>query len=574
MNLNKFWKLALVASIFPVSSFAQDYNNSQAQAPMPEQNMAIITGQPQPQLQETEQSVSPAPVVTPQPQQNVQTLQIPASMQKKQEQDIYSYVNDSSAAQAAAPTPVPVVQPVGQEPAAQPVAAQSVVKNSDEVKAQGSFQEQFGSAPVNGQTMETYLAVAYEKNPGINSARDALRAADESVFQAESGYLPKLDATYNKSYQKLGFNGAPKDNYYPYTEALNLSQGIWGSGEIYFAVKAAQKRVLAAQHELKNTEQQFLLDAITAYINYIYTQKVLELAINNEKVLDEQLKASRQRFDVGDATKTDVAQSEARLSNARSSRVLSQGDFVNAQANFKKIFLVDAPERLPMPANLPDIPATFDDAMKLALNNNPQVVQLKYLVEGADNDINAKRSQLLPQVDMNGSLYKSQTPSIFGNYETEGQSLGVQVTVPIYDAGIDYSKTREARDRRNQARQQYNDMVNTIKSALQQAWQQISTSAANIDATKSSLTASEFALEGVREEQKEGARTILDVLDAEQERFTAETSHARAIKDSVISIYNLKAVLGDLTPSQLGLPVKDYDSSEHYKNTRFKLIGL
>jgi outer membrane protein len=139
---------------------------------------------------------------------------------------------------------------------------------------------------------------------------------------------------------------------------------------------------------------------------------------------------------------------------------------------------------------------------------------------------------------------------------------------------VAWSKTRAARDVRNQTQKQYNNAINELKSAITQSWQQILTTSSNIESTKSGLTASELALKGVRLEQQEGARTIIDLLDAEQEKFTAETNHARAIKDSVLAIYNLKATLGELTPEQLGLSATQYDPEEHYKNTRFKFIGL
>jgi len=289
----------------------------------------------------------------------------------------------------------------------------------------------------------------------------------------------------------------------------------------------------------------------------------------------QQLKATQDRFVVGDATKTDVAQSEARLANAKSNKVLANGDFINAKADFKRIFGSEAPATLPMPNNLPNVPPTLDEAVKDAFLKNPQVTQLQHLIDSNDSDIDVQRSGLLPQVSLDGSTGRGHSSDGFGGLEkTQDTTVGLNVVIPIYNKGVEYSRMRQARDTKTQTTQEYNNTRNAVKSAVIQAWQQLSTTATNIEATKSSLVASQFALEGVREEQKEGARTVLDVLDAEQERFTAETSHARAIKDGLLAVYHLKSVLGELSPEELNLSISEYNPEEHYKNTRFKFIGL
>ncbi len=531
---NSIFKLALLASVFPVSALAQnvaplnpDYNS------MPVQAMQV-GGEQQVQVQ---------------PRTN---LAIPRSLQ--------------SQVQPQAPQPVDV--------SPQMVSPLKVL-NPSQQKSEELFRKEFSSVTSPGMKMEGLLSEAYGNNPSITAAREGLKAVDEQVFQAYSGFLPKVDFRYNREQtETTPLGAASEDKYFTDNRSLNVTQGIFGGGETYYAVQSAENRVLAARNELRASEQQFLLEAIDAYINYIFTQKVLRLSENNQRVLEEQLKASKERFVVGDATKTDVAQSEARLANANSSRVISEGDFIAAKSEFKKIFGVEAPESLPMPSSLPDIPVSQEEAFRLAYENNPELNQLRYLVESRDEDIDVQQSQLYPQVDVTGSLAESETPTSTGVFANDSSSIGLNVTVPIYNGGVTYSRTRSARDTRNQTKQQYNDSMNTVRSSVIQSWQQIETTQSNLEATKSSLIASEFALQGVKEDQKEGARTILDVLDAEQERFSAEINHARAIKDSVIAIYNLKSVLGELNPTQLGLAVKEYDPKEHYNNTRFKLIGL
>lgn len=423
-------------------------------------------------------------------------------------------------------------------------------------------------------TMESLLASAYSKNPEINSSREALKAADESMPQAFAGYLPELRASLSNAYNKSGGSTGSKKKFYPDSQSLNLSQGIFGGGETYFAVEVAKNRILAARNELRATEQNFLLEAINTYIDLIFTKKVLILAENNETILNEQLKASKERFVIGDATRTDVAQSEARLANAVSNRVLANGDYTNAKSDFRRIFQVEPPESLPMPTALPDIPETFEEVMSAAVSGNPELNRAKHLMDVRDSEIDVRKSQLYPQLDLNGAISRRDGVSGSSLIETESESITLNLTVPIYSQGTTYSRIREAQDRRNQSKFDYQNALNVVRNQLIQAWQSLTTTASNIEATKASLVASEYALEGVREEQKEGARTILDVLDAEQEHFQSEISHARAIKDSVIAVYRLKSVLGQLSPKNLSLPIKDYDPELHYNDTKNKFIGF
>lgn len=488
-------------------------------------------------------------------QQEVQ--QAIAEKKALQEQQDRAKLNIPKSIQNLEPKPIAQINEIATP---QPINQIPSIKNNN-------FQPKAG-------TMEALLSEAYGNNPALNSARAALKTLDEQYNQAISGYLPRLEYNYAINRDKTTPLGGEEDTYNLKSDSINLNQPLFSGGETYYSTKAAKERVMSGRNELRNTEQQFLLDALTAYIQVIFTEKVLNLAKNNQSVLEEQLKASQDRFVIGDATRTDVAQSEARLANARSNKVIAEGEFVNAKANFKRFFQADPLPNLKMPETLPNIPANLEEALNRAANNNPQVNQLSHLVKSRESEIGVRQSQLLPQVDLNGAISNRENPVSTGVFEEENQTVGVNVRVPIYDAGITYSRTREARDRRDQTKQQFNDINNQVRSFVVQSWQQILTTASNIEATKSSLAASEYALDGVRQEQKEGARTILDVLDAEQERFNAETNHARAIKDSVLAIYRLKFSLGELTPESLGLSVATYNPEEHYKNTRFKFIGL
>jgi len=227
-----------------------------------------------------------------------------------------------------------------------------------------------------------------------------------------------------------------------------------------------------------------------------------------------------------------------------------------------------------MPTSIPKIPESFEKVLSVAISNNPELLRSKHLVDVRDAEIDTETSQLYPQLDINGSLSQRDTVQGASVVESNNDSILLNLTIPIYNRGNTYSNIREQKDRYTQSQFEYQSTLNNVKNEVIQSWQNLNTTASNIEATKASLVASEYALAGVREEQKEGARLILDVLDAEQERFQSEISHARAIKDSVLAIYQLKSVMGQLTPQSLALPIENYDPKKHYENTKNKFFGL
>lgn len=424
-----------------------------------------------------------------------------------------------------------------------------------------------------GYSMEQFLAQAYSKNPQLTALREAIKAADEGMPQAFSGFLPRIDLNLNNSLTKSGSGSGNKEDFYPDTQSLDVNQSVFGGGETYYQIKATKDRIYSARYELKAEEQSFLRTAIEAYVNLIFTRKVFNLSQKNESSLTDHLESTRQRFAIGDTTRTDVAQSESRLANAVSNRVSSENDYINAKSVFRRIFLTDAPENLMMPVNLPQLPKNLDDALSISIRNNPNIQRNLYAKNQRDNEIEVQRSQLYPQVDLTGSI--SQRESVSGTtlFNNEQESVGVNVRVPLYDSGITFSRTREAKDRKSQSEFEYQSSILETRDKVVQAWQALASASLNIEATKAALLAAQYALDGVKEEQREGQRAIFEILDAQREMFSAEVSHARAIRDSVLAMYNLKAAVGQINPSDLRLPVKDYDPEEHYNNTKTKFIG-
>ncbi|MDX1949907.1 MAG: TolC family outer membrane protein, partial [Rickettsiales bacterium] len=430
-----------------------------------------------------------------------------------------------------------------------------------------------GSAGING-VMEEYLGKAYIENPQLKALRSAIKASDEAMPQAISGFLPRVDVNLTESFTRSSDGNRSKENFTPSGQSLDVRQNLFAGMQSIYQIKSAKDRIISARYELRNEEQNFLRQAIETYVNLIFAKKVLTLNQKNEKVLSDQVTSTRDRFLIGDATRTDVAQSEARLANAVSSRISAENEFVNSKSQFRRVFLVDAPENLSMPTKLPAIPATLDDALNTAISNNPEIQRNLYAKNQRANEVEVQKSQLYPQLDLTGSI--AQRESVNGNsiFSNEQESIGLNLRVPLYDSGVTFSRTREAKDRKNQSEFEYQNSVITTRDSVIRAWQALATATLNIEATKASILAAEYAIDGVRAEQKEGQRTVFDVLLAEQDRFNAEVAHARAIRDSILAVYNLKASVGQLNASELSLAVAEYNPEEHYEKTKLKFFGF
>lgn len=454
------------------------------------------------------------------------------------------------------------VKPVAQQPVSSSVASEPV------------FQKNNIPMP-NLINMEYFLTKAYQDNPEVNAARAQLKAADESLPEAYTTMLPNVSYNLSNAYVKSGFqNSSTKDSFYTNGKSLDVRQELFNGGETFFGIEAALKKREAAEQQLKFVEQRFFQQAIEAYVNTIFSGKIYNLAQKNEKTLEEQLNSTRQRYVVGDATKTDVAQSEARYASAKSNAIQAYNEMMTSKSNFRKIFQAEAPRNLEIPSNLPKLPSSVDEAYKIAFKNNPELLKASSEKEQRDNEVEQAKSQLYPQVSVVGSMAERESVTGTNLFAVDQDSVTLNVSIPIYDSGVTYSRVRQAQDRNRQAGFAYSAQKNILKDDVEKAWQDVEFTTQNIEYSKASLAAAEFAVQGIKEEQKEGARLIQDILDAERERFQAEINYARAIRDSILSVYTLKSVTGQLTASELNLPVANYDTKEHFNNTKYKVLGF
>jgi TolC family type I secretion outer membrane protein len=429
----------------------------------------------------------------------------------------------------------------------------------------------------NAQTLEEALARAYETNPQLLAIRARLRATDESVAQAVSGWRPTVTVTGNVGKTHSSSSGGSSSssgsqNRTPRSGSLSVTQNLYQGGRTTAQISRSENQVQAERARLLDTEQAVMLQAATAFMNVVRDQAVLELNINNEKVLKRQLEAARDRFRVGEVTRTDVAQAEARLSRATADRIGSEGDLISSRAVFRNV-IGDWPGTLKAAKPLAGLPTGEEEAVNLARGNAPSVFAAQFDERAAKDDVRVNRSDFLPVLDLEGSLTRRDEASSTSS-RSETAAMSLELTVPLYQAGGVSSRVRQAMQ---VAAQRRNDLDRAIRDAVERgsrAWEALATARAQIKSFTAEVRASTIALEGVEQEAAVGSRTVLDVLDAEQELRDAKVNLVRARRDEVVATFDLRAAVGNLTARKLALPVKFYDLNAYYRAIRNKWFGI
>ncbi|MDI3471429.1 MAG: Type I secretion outer membrane protein, TolC family [Pseudolabrys sp.] len=440
-------------------------------------------------------------------------------------------------------------------------------------------------APVRADTLEGALILAYQNNPSLNSQRAAVRATDEGVSQALAGYRPRITA--NGSIGELSQDSTTKlttpglANPYvnlngtitPITYGITATQMLFDGFQTANKTRQAESNVYAAREVLRSTEQATLLNAATAYMNMLRDTAILDLQKRNVEVLQEQLRQTRDRFNVGEVTRTDVAQSESALAAGRSSVLTAESNYKTSAAIYRQVIGKD-PSKL-QPATPVDrfSPQTEAASVTLGTSRHPNVVSAQYNVDAALNAVKVAEGALYPNVSLQGSVQKSLMSSITQIQTLNSEVLGV-VSMPIYQGGAEYSAIRQAKETLGQRRIDLDTARDQVRQTVVQSWGQLEAAKANIEATQAQVQSSEIALNGVREEARVGQRTTLDVLNAQQTLVNARVSLVSAQRDRVVASYTLLSAVGRLTPAVLGLHVPTYDPQVHYHQVRDAWIGV
>ncbi len=445
-----------------------------------------------------------------------------------------------------------------------------------------------GCSAAAADTLEWALVQAYQNNPSLNAQRASLRATDENVPQALSGYRPKLSVTASGGYAYSNtLSNSVNQQVFPNTVtyssiARDLGQRSFGATatETLFngfqtanKTRQAESQVMGARETLRVTEQQVLLDAATSYMNLLRDQAILDLNRRNVEVLTEQLKQTRDRFNVGEVTRTDVAQAESRLAAGRSALLGAQSNYVTSQANYRRVIGVD-PGRLDPGTPVDRLsPPTLPGAIVAGETDSPSVLAAMYGVDIAELAVKISEGALYPNLALTAGVTKSYLPVYNINKQTIASVVGT-VTIPIYQGGAEYSAIRQSKETVGQQRLGLDINRDQARETVVASWGQLDAAKAQIEATTAQVNAAEIALNGVREEARVGQRTTLDVLNAQQELVNARVALVTAQHDRVVASYSLLAAVGGLSMQHLGLNVLIYDPQVHYQQVRDAWIGV
>jgi outer membrane protein len=437
-------------------------------------------------------------------------------------------------------------------------------------------------------TLEWALVQAYQNNPSLNAQRASLRSTDENVPQALSGYRPKLSATSTDGFNYAStlsdtVSQAVSPNSVSYSNlardfgsrgfGATATQTLFNGFQTANRTRQAESQVMGARETLRVTEQQVLLDASTAYMNLLRDQAILDLNRRNVEVLTEQLKQTRDRFNVGEVTRTDVAQAESRLAAGRSALLGAQSNFVTSQANYRRVIGVD-PGRLAPGTPVDRLsPPVLNGAINQGELQSPSVLASAYGIDIAELAVKISEGALYPNLSLQASAGKNYSPAYNVLKQTTASVLGV-FTVPLYQGGAEYSAIRQSKETLGQQRLNLDVTRDQARATVVQSWGQLDAAKAQIEATTAQVNAAEIALNGVREEARVGQRTTLDVLNAQQELVNARVALVTAQHDRVVASYTLLAAVGGLSMQHLGLNVTIYDPQVHYQQVRDAWIGV
>jgi len=442
-----------------------------------------------------------------------------------------------------------------------------------------------GPAPVLADTIEAALVRAYQNNPQLNAQRASVRSTDENVPQALSGYRPRVAVTGSAGYQYTDTNstagGTPTNIVRteihgansPRSVGATVSQTLFNGQQTANKTRAAESQVSGAREGLRVLEQTVLLSAATIYMDYLRDSAIVEVQRSNVRVLEQTLKQTKDRFNVGEVTRTDVAQSEAQLAAGNTQLLTAEANLTTTRSNFRRI-IGNEPSAL-APGSPVDryLPGSLPSAVDLGLTENPNVTAAMFGIDVSYLQTKVNEGALLPTVTLQGSVQQSyeQTLTIYRSF---GASVIGQLSIPVYQGGAEYALIRQSKESLTQQRLFLEQTRDQTRANVVTAWGQLVAGKAQVQSAQSQVSASEIALNGVREEAKAGQRTTLDVLNAQQALVNARVALVTAQHDRVVASYAVLNAVGRLSPQVLNLATTVYDPSVHYHQVRDSWIGV
>lgn len=424
-------------------------------------------------------------------------------------------------------------------------------------------------------SLQEALKSAYETNPALEGERAALRAVDENMAIAKSGFRPTMSVSGQYRDVHANNNVVKVQDGYSRSLSANLVQPVFSGFKTVNSIKAADSYIRAEQNNLYNVEQSVLLEAATAYLDVMRDEAIVKLRENNEKLLKKRMDETNQRYEVGELTRTDVSQAKARYSAAKSDRIASEGNLLASKAIYSQI-VGQEPQDLIEPKEIAELfPTDFEQAKREAIENNYSVQQAKYLLESKTYDVKTNTGDLLPSINVNANATRGTEESrLTKDPTTNSAYVGVSFDMPLYAGGASRAKIRQSKYEKWQAQELVQQAERAAIATVTSSWEYMNANKAKIVSVKDQIKAYEIALDGVQKEEALGNRTVLDVLDAYQYLLNSQVEEVVALRDYYVSGLQMLSSVGKLTAENLKLDVELYQPKKYYKETRDKWLSI
>ncbi|WP_322414500.1 TolC family outer membrane protein [Mesorhizobium huakuii] len=427
------------------------------------------------------------------------------------------------------------------------------------------------------ETIIGALAKAYQYNSTLNSSRAGVRVTDEGVAIAKSGWRPTINGSVDGNYRNTRGSGFSQRTTTG-SVGIVINQSLFDGFQTRNNVAAAESQVKASVESLRNTEENTLFSAATAYMDVIRDRQIAVLTEQNLQFLTEQARAARSRFEVGEGTRTDVAQADASRASAVASLSAARAQALASAATYHQV-VGDEPGKLKPASPLGKLlPSSLDAAIAIGANEHPAILATQHLVDAAAFSVKSAEGALLPQLSASAGISEdylhNSPPGSSPNGNSTSANIGATLTIPIYSGGRTPAVVRQSKESLGQARIQVDVSRDQVRQAVATAWSQYTAAQQSVSANKQVIDAAQLALNGVIEERNVGQRTTLDVLNAQAAVITAKINQANSEHDVVVASYAILSAMGRLSVDRLGVPVTKYKPEEHYNAVKDKWFGL
>ena len=437
-----------------------------------------------------------------------------------------------------------------------------------------------------GSTMQEALISTYQNNPELIAAREQLKITDEKMSNAISGFLPKIYYEASKTESKrdtspVGYTTNIEETGWTYTKSkrsgLNLKQNLFDGGKTVMAVQIAKYTIESGRADLIATEQKILLEAITAYLEIVSSKEILDITTENFQAYEKRYEAIDDKLKVGAAKVSDLATAAAARANAYTELTSASGRYSSAIATYIQVIGIE-PENVKIEKSLTTPPSNQLDLLKFSLATNPELSSINFKKKVSDINLVSSAAQLLPSVDLVGSISKEWTnvnsPYSPSQPYTNSKSIYVNITVPIFNQGLEYSGIRSSSADAAKFKYILKNTRAKIAQLTSKSWNDYLGAEEGVKSAEEAVKAATIALEGKKQEYNEGVGTLTELLDAQKNLFDYKIRLTKVKQDAELSKYNMASLMGKLTAKDLNLETKIYNASANYDKIKFEIIGF